>query len=781
MDELFFTQADWQLFTNLNTLPQQAGVSRLFLPKLLVKELTDNALDASDKVELYYQTAEPLDCLIIRDYGKGFGEDLVQIANIFSLKRPLTSSKRLRLPTRGALGNGLRVVMGAVYCLSGRLELLSQGRHLQLIPQDDGETQVEVLGDYSSEANEIRLYLPDNFLGEMALDWGEKALAINQGKVYTGKSNIFWYDSDSFYNLLQSCPPALSIQKFLPYFDQITRARISKITAFLPEKGKESCPEISRENSEALLANLRANCRPLTLRKLGSIGKLEDFEAYAKANGELQLNAQKGSFSAELPILVEVFARVDGQAQHQFFVNRSPITGQADLSYQNGQLNIYGCGLAETVKVKIPEKASFWVNILTPYMPIVSNGKEPDFSGLASLVLEAVKKAAKQLKSRPKVESDTLLAASKSLPSQKAVVQNYLAKAIAKASGEGAYRYSLRQLYYAMRPYVMRETGKELRYQNFNQIITDYEYEQGEDLPGIYRDERGTLLHPHTQQQIRLGTKSVESYHRPSFQFNKILYAEKEGFFEVLKDTGFCERYDCALLTSKGFASRAARDVIDLLAETEEALTFFCIHDADLSGTLIYQALQGATKARPERKVEIINLGLEPWEGLAMGLEVERLPKRLSKQAATYVRSFDQNWQSPQPADFEGYERWADWQEWLRFFRIELNAMSSPQFVEWLEQKIAPYHQGKVVPNEAHLQDRANQQSVALLQATIREELLKDFALEAKIQERLAQVLPQIESKISQAELTQQVQAHLAENTEQSWQEALQIVLQRLI
>ena len=54
--------------------------------------------------------------------------------------------------------------------------------------------------------------------------------------------------------------------------------------------------------------------------------------------------------------------------------------------------------------------------------------------------------------------------------------------------------------------------------------------------------------------------------------------------------------------------------------------------------TMIYQTFQEATKARGARKIEIINLGLEPWEAIEMGLEVEdveRGDKR--KPVADYV------------------------------------------------------------------------------------------------------------------------------------------------
>lgn len=183
-----------------------------------------------------------------------------------------------------------------------------------------------------------------------------------------------------------------------------------------------------------------------------------------------------------------------------------------------------------------------------------------------------------------------------------------------------------------------------------------------------------------------LGTRTVEGYRRPEWTFNKILYCEKEGFFEILKDIKWPELHDCALLTSKGFASRAARDLLDMLGDTDDEITFFCIHDADASGTLIYQSLQEATAARPKRRVSVVNLGLEPSEALEMGLEVEK-PKKSKKKrpVASYI----------QP----------EWAKWLQHNRIELNAMSTPQFLEWLDKKMASYGNGKLIPPEQVLTD----------------------------------------------------------------------------
>ena len=67
-------------------------------------------------------------------------------------------------------------------------------------------------------------------------------------------------------------------------------------------------------------------------------------------------------------------------------------------------------------------------------------------------------------------------------------------------------------------------------------------------------------------------------------------------------------------------------------------MTIFCVHDADAYGTMIYQTFQEETKARGARKIKIVNLGLEPWEAIAMGLEVEDVEEGdRRKPVADYV------------------------------------------------------------------------------------------------------------------------------------------------
>jgi hypothetical protein len=114
----------------------------------------------------------------------------------------------------------------------------------------------------------------------------------------------------------------------------------------------------------------------------------------------------------------------------------------------------------------------------------------------------------------------------------------------------------------------------------------------------MYREPRGSIYHPHRGETFTLGTLMVEEYTRPLWTFNKLVYIEKEGFGEALKGKRWPERHDCALISSKGFGTRAARDLVDKLAQHDEPVEVFLVHDADATGPMIFQTFQEATKAR---------------------------------------------------------------------------------------------------------------------------------------------------------------------------------------
>jgi hypothetical protein len=233
----------------------------------------------------------------------------------------------------------------------------------------------------------------------------------------------------------------------------------------------------------------------------------------------------------------------------------------------------------------------------------------------------------------------------------------------------------------------------------------------------MYREPRGSIYHPHLAETITLGDLMVETYERPAWGYNKVIYIEKEGFSEALKAVQWPERHDCMLMSSKGFTTRAARDLVDKLAAHDEPVTIFCVHEADAPGTMIYQTFQEATRARGARKVKIVNLGLEPWEAIEMGLEVEAIPEKDRRKAV---------------ADYVGIDNDdEDWDEWLQTHRVELNAMTTPQFIEWLDEKMADHD--KLVPPDEVIGAELDSRIEAQVREAIRERILREAGFEDQV------------------------------------------------
>ena len=175
----------------------------------------------------------------------------------------------------------------------------------------------------------------------------------------------------------------------------------------------------------------------------------------------------------------------------------------------------------------------------------------------------------------------------------------------------------------------------------------------------------------------------------------------------MLRQARWDERHDAFLTSAKGFTTRAARDLIDKIADTTEPVKVFSVHDGDWAGTLIQHTLQNATLARAARKIEIIDLGLQPWEGVTLGLSVEKVPTNYNKNGelrrypvGEYVRARTD--QAPAGET---------WEEWLQHSRVELNAFTSAQLIEWLDRKMAEHSVGKLIPPDDILQGRVQRAS----------------------------------------------------------------------
>jgi hypothetical protein len=739
-DALKFERADWSLFRTVEGLQKRAGVPKSLLRRLVVKELVDNGLDNGGDVDI----GEVPGGYAVTDNGPGIDPD--EVPHLFSIARSMTSTKLLRLPTRGALGNGLRVVTGAVLASDGSLTITTRNRRIELRPERNGTTtalSTETVDFPVGTRIEIRLgpALPvesnDSF-------WGDVACQLaGCGTQYAGKSSPWWYDVDQFAELL-TASGRRPVRDLIAHLDGCSGGKAGEIVV-AAGLGRTLCRDVTATQAAALLKAARDSARPVNPKRLGAVGPsaFPNF-AYAVADGETTLGAR--SPYAAIPFVVEAWVKTcSGSTDVVVCVNRTPITGDVRAARERRDIDLYGCGLHHRIAQASKDvQFSLWVNITTPYMPITSDGKAPDLAPFREEMAKAVSKAVR-LAYRPG-STDRI--------TQKDVVLENLDDVIAEVSGDGAYRFNLRQLLYKLRPIVHNELGEELKTNNFSRIITDYEAEHGE-IDGMYREPRGSIYHPHNAETITLGDLMVEKYDRPSWLYNKVVYIEKEGFSEALKAVEWPERHDCMLMSSKGFTTRAARDLVDKLAEHNEPVTIFCVHDADAHGTMIYQTFQEATRARDARKIRIVNLGLEPWEAVEMGLEVETVPAEERRRAVAEYACTD------------------DWEEWLQTHRVELNAMTTPQFIEWLDGKMADYD--KLVPPEKVISAELDER----IEAKIRTAITKRILREAGFEEQVTAAIATIE-KPDAAELVDGIRELFEGEPESQWRDHIETVAQDL-
>jgi hypothetical protein len=708
---LKFEREDWTLFRTVEGLQQRAGVTKDKLTRLVLKELADNGLDTNASIEIGKLT-KLWKGYFVKDDGPGIDGTPEEIARLFSINRPMMSSKFLRLPQRGALGNGLRVVASAVLASEGSLTVITRNRRIVLRPERDGTTTVIKVDKVKFPRGtrvEIKFgsALPCD---KQTLYWAKMAYVFSHcGKSYGGKSSPWWYDVPHFHELLSSSGDR-PVRELIANLDGCTGGTAGKIVdgAGL---SRFICRDVTRKQATILLGMAQGYAKPVTPQRLGAIGQ-ELFEDHAYA-------CVRDTTEANIPFVVEAWAKPAPELFLGVCINRTPVTGDMRARRDERDIDIFGCGLHHTVaKIKKTAQFEIWLNITTPYTSLLSDGKAPNLIPFLDAIQATVGRVVRKAH-RPDA-TDKL--------TQKDIVLDNLDDVIAVVSGNNQYLFSQKQLHYRLRPIVRQELDVTLTIGNFAQIITDYENEHGE-IPGMYREPRGSITHPHRGETITLGTLMVEEYRRPAWNYNKLLYIEKEGANEALKANDWPERHDCAVMSSKGFSTRAARDLIDKLAEHGEPIEVFCAHDADGYGTVIHQTLQEATDARGARNIKIFNIGLEPWEAITMGLGVEDVEVTQTKRGedrrkpvADYIR-----------ARRDRAPDGATWEEWLQTHRVELNAMTTPQLIEWLDGKMAKAKHGKLIPPaevlEAELATRIEQKT----RAAITERILHDAGFEAQV------------------------------------------------
>lgn len=614
----------------------------------------------------------------------------------------------------------------------------------------------------------------------------------------SAKSPVSWYYRNQFQNLLcahLATTPQMYVRDFIKQFagmsasyaqaavlDELSLQRTTIGDAFTSDDG-----EIHSSFIRALHDQIGAySGEQIKAKRLGAVGRgmidrlawlgdvREDGAAYAREVIEDHCR----------PFIVEgwfvAHAEPDDQRTLLLGLNHSPIsTIPNDLIWT---------GLSKNL-VDRHDPVTVALHLVCPGFNYVDRGKSRiDFTDAQeeaiNTVMDSITKRWRKIKARMRrderaTEREIEKLAKQGHVSDKQAAWAVMEQAYLKASGNGAYPANARQVMYAARGPVQEMTGKTLKDQYFTQtLLPDFQAENRELTASwdVVYDDRGNLLEPHTGRRVPIGTLSVRNYVRswappfigqvkasvpvlisttgPAGRYSAALFIEKEGFTALFDKAQTAALYDVAIFSTKGMSTTASRQLVDKLSA--EGIPIFLLHDFDAAGMTIARTIQSdGRRYKFSHTPNVVDLGLRLEHIEEMGLESEEFiwPARQKQDPRDNLRDCGAT-----DAELEflvGGNKQGRWSG----RRVELNAMTAPQFVEFVHGQLEAHGVEKVVPDGKTL-------------AAAYQHVRQRNALKQKVEELLQQAETDPTVFTTPDDLEDQVR-DLIDGTPDSWEDAI--------
>lgn len=487
----------------------------------------------------------------------------------------------------------------------------------------------------------------------------------------------------------------------------------------------------------ALLEAMRQHSTPVKPAALGIIGRDHLYRSLAGTGcemGTFHYRKIEGTCDG-VPWIVEAAfaARADGQDERLLAtgVNWSPAVADPFRTLSDGR------SLAELVaeqRAGAETPVVLVLHVACARVTYTDRGKsavrlpDPVSKAIIDAVTHVTAAWSKQMKAEERKADararrwERMMRQGRPSISQRDAAFQVMEQAYLAASANGTLPAHARQIMYQARPLMQKILGKTLDGgfdEYFSQtLLPDFvaKNPKSKDWDIVY-DARGHLVEPHTGRIIPLGTLPVRNYlaaiqdatppspsqemlnpcvyptYGPRNRFRAILFIEKEGFMPLFEKVKLRERFDLAIMSTKGMSVMACRWLVDQLG-----IPVLILHDFDKSGFSIASTLRRDTQRYQfaNHDIRFIDLGLRLADVTTYRLAAEDVSygnKSKSDPRANLV----ENGATTEEIAFlyHGY----DPERGHHGRRVELNAFTSAAMIQWIEGKLVEHGIGKTVPD----------------------------------------------------------------------------------
>ena len=739
-------------FLELRALQAQTGQHSEAFGHVVVKELLDNALDAAESagrapvIEIATRTDDEVTFVTVTDNGGGIAP--ATVTNLCDFTMLVSDKARYRGPTRGAQGNAFKTLLGIPYALGviAPVVIESAGvRHELRVIDRGGDVVVthETTASDRTVGTSVTVPLPAR-LEVDAQRWAYGAAlvnphatlsAINQDQANSDENRILykcpgqawskwkpsqpssphWYDRAAFSALVHSyirTGVAKPLGSFIGEFDGLSgSAKQRTVRASVPGTTHLSDLQDRDDLTADLHQAMLQHAKPTVPKRLGPVGEDHLRTMLDSEYGVKRLWFKSATIADDgIPWIVEVaVADTVRPGQHLVRVQPCPVVRRpaGPHGVRHGRHLCHRRGVVpqgrrrnqrrgpqprrrrprHLRRAAVHGQGQGRSRRSASRRGLRGSGAGQGHQGAA----EGGRAAAQE---RQQSGTSTRRGSTQATTEQWSVKEAVF-EVLVEAKEAAGHIVAARTLYYKVRPLVQKYTDEELKYSYFAQtLLPDYQREYG-PLEGLYYEARGELHHPHDTTVTPLGTREVEDYKLPPWQFDKILYIEKTGLKTQLAPYRLGQKYDMAVIYGKGYSPTACRN---LLARPDiRDMKLFVLHDADINGYDIARTLGEATKRMPDHNIEVIDLGLTVPQAIEHGLETEEFVRK-SRTARRAWNSMTTP-TNGSPARRSLPDTATGGPGPLQATRCELNAFSSDGLAEFIADGLARHGvTAKIVP-----------------------------------------------------------------------------------